>query len=232
MTGIKFEGKLVCYSETGMEGGYLSFQDISFITLSTPVFGVTNDRKVFDKNDKNRYGLSSNTEVLLDNTWLPFPDPICHDQDYRNSSLFRGEQLGDLNADKRLSEKYHFKIKYRDDGTPSTTPSRPYGIPQNGKTRVTVNWNDGSIQHKVLSDDLLIEQWDYKGLHFLKNGDILKIIDPTMKSYICEGQVDKIPLIIFSQTQSGHFELIEKPNNCDWELYFTKNYLAQIIRQQ
>lgn len=199
MTTKILEGKLLCYSEQGMEGGYLSIQDKKFITLTSSTFGITDSRKVWDKNDTNRHGMTSNTEVFIDNNWLAFPDPICKDQDYRISSLFCGEQNGDLEADKRLAKKYNFKIKYSverlnetygqgnwkidrqlpnvilKDGTllhfgdtPNTIPSRPYGIPQGGKTRVTVNWNDGGVQHEILSDDLLVEQSDYKGLHMLK----------------------------------------------------------------
>lgn len=262
MTEKTLEGKLLLYSETGMEGGYLSIQDKKYTTLNSPVFGIDNKRKVWDKNNINKQGLTSNAEVLIDNNWFELPDPICQDGDYRISSLFCGEINGDLEADKRLSQKYNFKIKYSierlneafgvgnwkidrklpnvilKDGTllhfgdsPTTIPSRPYGIPQGGKTRITVNWNDGSIQHEILSDNLLVEQSDYNGLHMLKNEDILKIIDPATKKIICEGQIDKIPLKIFSQTMKGHFEQINQNNNCNWEKYFTENYYAELLRK-
>lgn len=258
MTEKILEGKLLCYSEQGMEGGYLSIQDTTFISLTVPTFGVIANQKVWDKNDYNRIGLTSNTEVLIDNNWLPFPDPICKEDDYKISSLFCGEINGDLNADKRLSEKYNFKIKYSverlnetygqgnwridrelpnvilKDGTllhfgdtPTTIPSRPYGIPQGGKTRVAVNWNDGIIEEKVCSDKLLVEQSDYKGLHILKSDDILKVLDPKTKNIIYEGQLDKIPLNVFSQTIRGHFA---QDNNHFWEQYFSDNYYAELHR--
>jgi hypothetical protein len=256
------EGNLLLYSETGMEGGYLSIQDKKFTTLKEPTFGISNDCKVWDKKNTNRHGLTSNAEILIDNNWLPLPDPIWKDKDFEISSLYCGEQNGDLNADKRLSEKYNFKIKYsierlneiygqdnwKIDGelpnvilkdgtllhfgdTPTTNPSRPYGIPQGGKTRVTVNWNDGSVQHETLSDKLLIKQSDYKGLHMLKAEDVLKIIDPVTKNIICVGQIDKIPLNVFSQTREGHFANCNKDDNCDWEEYFRKNSSAELFRQ-
>lgn len=262
MTEKTLKGKLLFYSEQGMEGGYLSFQDSEFITLNSPTFGINNNCKVWDKSNTNRQGLASNAEFFIENNWLEFPDPIWKDKDFEISSLYCGEQNGDLNADKRLSEKYNFKIKYsverlnetygqgnwkidrnlpnvilKDSSllhfgdTPTTIPSRPYGITQGATSRVTVKWNDGSIQHEILSEDLLVEQSGYKGLHMLKNEDVLKIIDPTTKNIICEGQLDKIPLKIFSQTRQGHFEQINQNNNYNWEQYFTENYYAELHRK-
>ncbi|MEY3371406.1 MAG: hypothetical protein RLZZ175_1986 [Bacteroidota bacterium] len=200
MTEKILEGKLLLYSETGMEGGYLSIQDKNFIKLASPTFGVTNGNKVWDKNNISRFGQITNAEVLINSEWLQLPDPIWKDEDFEISSLYRGEINGDMNADKRLVAKYNFKIKYSverlnekygqgnwkidknlpnvilKDGTrlhfgdtPTTIPSRPYGISQFAKTRATVNWSDGQIEHKVLSDNLLIEQSDYKGCLVLKN---------------------------------------------------------------
>lgn len=259
MTEKILEGKLLCYSETGMEGGYLSIQDLKFITLKTPTFGITDGCKVYDKKDNKRFGISSNLEVLLDNVWLQLPDPIVKDNDYKISSLFCGEINGDLEADKRLSVKYNFKIKYSierlndtygqgnwkineklpnvilNDGTnlhigdtPTTIPSRPYGIPQFAETRVTVIWNDGRIEYKVPSDNLLVEQSDYKGLHMLKDKDILKVINPKTKNVICERRIHEIPLKTFSSTLKGHFEKDESGN---WENYFTKNYYAELYQE-
>lgn len=259
MTEKILEGKLLCYSEQGMEGGgHLSIQDKKFISLTVPTFGVTADQKVWDKNDNNKIGLTSHAELLIDNNWLQLPDPIWNEKDFKKSSLYCGELNGDLNADKRLSEKYNFKIKYSierlnetygqgnwkidrqlpnvilKDGTllhfgetPTTIPSRPYGIPQFAKTRVTVNWSDGIIEEKVSSDNLLVEQSDYKGLHMLKSNDILKVLDPMTKNIICEGQLDKIPLNVFSQTIKGHFA---QDQTRIWEQYFSDNYYAELYR--
>ena len=259
MTEKILEGKLLCYSETGMEGGYLSIQDINFITLNTPTFGITDGCKVYDKNDNKRFGISSNLEVLIDNNWVQFPDPIWKDKDFEISSLYGGEINGDLEADKRLAEKFKFKIKYSverlnetygqgnwkingklpnvilNDGThlhfgdsPTTIPSRPYGIPQFAKTKVTINWSDGIIQDKVSSDNLLVEQSDYKGLHMLKDKDILKVLDPKTKNIICEGQLNEISLTVFSQTIKGHFE---QDKTRIWEHYFSDNYHAELHRE-
>ncbi|MEJ8800473.1 hypothetical protein [Pontibacter sp. H249] len=264
MTQIILEGKLLLYSATGTEGGYLSFQDKKFTNLTSPTYGISNNCIVWDKDDLLKQGVTSNAEVLLDGNWIEFPDPIWKDKDFEISSLHCGELNGDLNADKRLSEKYEFKIKYSverldeaygegnwkidrklpnvilKDGThlhfgdsPTTIPSRPYGIPKDGKTRVSVTWKDNTIEHRKLSDDLLVEQSDYKGLYMLKEGDILKVMHPKTKDIICEGQIDQIPLKIFSQTIKGHFDQVNKSvnGNCNWEMYFVENYLAELHRK-
>ncbi len=258
------EGKLMLYSETGMEGGYLSIQDKEFIKLSLPTFGISDNCKVWDKDDSTRQGLTSDTEVLVDDDWLVYPDPINNDPDYLISSLYCGEEHGDLDADSRLMDKYGFKIKYAEQrldeeygkdnwkieeklphvilkdgtrlhfgGTPTTIPRRPYGIAQDGLARVTIHWNDNTVEYKKKSNELLIEQWDYKGLNMLKGEDILKVIDPVTKDIICQGQIDLIPLDIFSQTKEGHFTKINlKDNaNCNWEKYFTENYYAELHRE-
>lgn len=258
MTKKILEGKLLCYSEQGMEGGYLSIQDKNFIKLTIPTFGVSNGNKVWDKSDISRFGYPSDMEVLIENEWLQFPDPIWKDKDFEISSLYRGETNGDLDADKRLAERYKFKIKYSIErlnetygqgnwkfdknlpnvilkdgthlysgGTPTTIPSRPYGITQFAKTRMTVTWSDGNTSEKVSSDSLLVEQSDYKGLHILKGSDTLKVLDPLTKNIICEGQLDKIPLNIFSQTIKGHFE---QDNSNKWEQFFVDNYYAELHR--
>jgi hypothetical protein len=263
MTEKILEGQLLLYSETGMEGGYLSIQDNRFVSLQPPMYGVSNNCKVWDKDDTSRHGLTSDAEVLIDNKWLEFPDPIWKDEDFKLSTLYNGELNGDLAADKRLSERYEFRIKYAierlnetygegkwqinrklpyvtlKDGTqlhfsdvPTAVPSRPYGIPQGGKTRVTVTWNDGKVEHKKLSDELLIKQADMQGLHILKPNDVLKVADPILKNIICEGQVDEIPLKVFSQTIDGHFDLINQTESHDWETYFIKNYNAELYRNK
>ncbi|MBC8111639.1 MAG: hypothetical protein H7Y04_11315, partial [Verrucomicrobia bacterium] len=112
MTAKMLEGKLLLYSETGMEGGYLSIQDKKFITFNAPKFAITNNCEVVDKNNTSRFGVTSNAEVLIDNHWLEIPDPILKEADYQMSSLFCGELNGDLEADKRLAQKYNFNIKY------------------------------------------------------------------------------------------------------------------------
>ncbi|HEY0042893.1 MAG TPA: hypothetical protein VGB71_19600, partial [Flavisolibacter sp.] len=76
MTEKFIEGQLLLYSETGMEGGYLSIQDSKFVSLQPPTYGITNNCKVWDKHDTSRHRQTSNTEVFIDNNWLEFPDPI------------------------------------------------------------------------------------------------------------------------------------------------------------
>lgn len=261
MRPISLEGRLFFYSETGTEGGYWAFQDSNYISLVSPSFGVTNDRKVWDTNNQNRFGLSSNAEVRLNQEWLPIPDPIIGDADYLASSLYRGEEKGDLFADKRLMERYNFKIKYTaqrlnetygannwrlegglsnvilKDGTqlhfgstPTTEPSRPYGIPQSGITRVTVKWDDGTIEYQRRSDTILVEQWDYKGLHVLKNGDRLRIIYPTEKSVAWDGVIELKQVNLFTEHANGlwiHADQIGISREV-WANYFFNNFPAQL----
>jgi hypothetical protein len=258
------EGKLNLFSDQGMEGGALSIQDKEHINLNTPMFGVTDNVKVWDKNDISRFGTTSNPEVFINKSWLPWPDPLYKDPDYKNSSL-NLEKKSDLMADKIISERYDIKIKYVDDilnekygennwkykttkeseiilnngeiihigYSPISEPARPYGIPQGALTRVTIKWNDSTIEQKRKSDTLLIEQWSYEGLHMLKETDIIKVKDPITKRIICESQIDSIPLKLFSQTMKGHFEQINESINeiSDWEKYFTKQYSAELHRE-
>ena len=258
-------GKLILYSETGTEGGYWAFQDNNFISLILPSFGVGNNTNVWDINNKNKIGYTSNAEVYLDNEWLAFPDPICKDPDFEISSLYRGETNGDLSADKRLSEKYNFKIKYAvqrlnetygennwsidrkfpnvvlKNGThlhigetPITAPNRPYGIPQNGVTRVTVEWNDGTIEHHRKSDSLLVENWDYKGLYILKDGDYLRIFHPTKKDVVWEGNIELKQLTLFSETANDMWIHADQKGILreEWSKYFFGNYIAELRKNK
>ena len=105
---MELEGRLCFYSETGTEGGYWAFQERNHIKLIAPSFGVSNEQTVYDIDDDSRKGIASASEVLLNNKWLPLPDPLTQDPDYLKSSLYKGEEQGDLEADKRLMEKYKF----------------------------------------------------------------------------------------------------------------------------
>lgn len=203
---MKLEGRLCFYSETGTEGGYWAFQESKHINLIAPTFGVSNEQTVYDNQNTSRHGIASNSEILLNGGWLPLPDPITNDPDYQISSLYKGEEQGDLSADERLMDKYNFQIKYAEerlnenfgmgnwkiegslsnvilkDGSrvhfgdsPSSEPSRPYGLPQNSITRATITWEDGVSEKNRKSDTLLIEQWDYNGLHIPENGDEIRI---------------------------------------------------------
>lgn len=263
MTKKILEGKLLTYSEQGMEGGVLCFQDINYIKLGeiASPFGINNEQIVWDKNDTNRIGIISNIEFLSGKNWLNYYDPITKDEDYKISSLYCGESKGDLEADKRLSEKYNFRIKYSverlnenygignweldkqlpnvilKDGTkvhfgdsPTTVPQRPYGIPQDAQTRVSVKWENGITEHKKLTKELLVERWDYKGLLQLNETDYLKVYEPDSKKIINEGQLSKIPLQLFSQTFKGHFEQIKERSE-EWETYFTEKYIAELHRE-
>lgn len=261
MTEKVLKGRLTFYSETGTEGGYWAFQEENYISLNSPTFGVPNGEKVFDINDNSRKGLTSNAEVLLNEIWLPFPDPINNDPDYLISSLYCGEGKGDLTADKRLMERYQFKIKYArerldeeygvnnwriegglsniilKDGTcihfgctPSTIPNRPYGIPQNGLTRVTVVWDNGQVDYERKSDTLLVERFDYKGLHILKNGDELKIMHPTENRIVWQGIIDLKKYAVFKEHANGAWIHADQKGNSreEWSRYFFDSFPAEL----
>jgi hypothetical protein len=255
------EGKLTLFSDQGMEGGRLAILNNEFNRLYVPKYGVDENSKVWDNNDKKKTGITSNPESFLNNTWLPYRDPILDEPDYKISSLFQGEIQGDLNADKRLMRKYNFAIKYVKDkadekygsnnwnftghrrdivlkdgsvismGTsPSTVPERPYHIPLSDFSRVTVAWENGTIETERLTNSLLVEGWGgYEALHILKETDYLKIKSLDSNKIICEGQINLIPLKLFSDTVKGHFKAIKDDNN--WEEYFTKEYNAELYRE-
>ena len=228
------EGILHLHSETGTEGGYWAFQDKRFITLTSPSFGVFANQTVWDSNNPGRRGkIQDKNEVFLRGKWLPLPDPMTKDLDYVVSSLFQGEGRGDYEADKRLMERYGFKIEYAADkmnkrygkgnwhledpltavtsdgtrlmygGTPSTKPQRPYGIPQNGLTRATVKWDDGLVELKRLSNTLLVTNWSYEGLHILQRGDQLTIYQPDNKTEVWSGIINLKQHDLFTEHASG-----------------------------
>jgi len=262
---MELEGRLCFYSETGTEGGYWAFQESKYINLIVPTFGVSNEQKVYDTQNKSRQGVASNSEVLLNEDWLTLPDPITKDPDYQISSLYKGEEQCDLSADKRLMDKYQFRIKYAEerlnenygkgnwkiegslsnvilkDGSklhfgdsPSTEPNRPYGIPQNSITRVTVNWNDGIIEENRKSDTLLVEQWDYNGLHILENQDKLRIKDLINSSWIWEGLIDLKQFGVFQEHAKGAWIHAEQKgiDRETWADYFFDNYPATLNKNE
>lgn len=265
MTITALKGKLTSYSEQGMEGGVLCFQDASQIKLAdiNSPFALYENLKVWDKADTERIGVMTNLELLIEGEWKSYIDPITKDEDYKISSLYCGELKGDKEADKRLSEKYNFKIKYSverlndsygqgnwkidrslpnvilTDGTkvhfddsPSTFPKRPYGIPQDAQTRVSVKWGDGKKENRKLTKDLLIEIWDFGGLHQLKETDFLKVYSMDTGEVIYEGLINEIPLRLFSHTFSGHFDQISNGDGKLWETYFTEKYNAELCRKE
>ena len=75
-------GKLYFFSEQGMEGGQLAIIDHKSIKLASPTFGLQNGRAVVDKNSITRKGVSSNSEMLVNGSWvqlkgdIPAPDLV------------------------------------------------------------------------------------------------------------------------------------------------------------
>jgi len=257
------EGILHLFSETGTEGGHWAFQDKRFITKIPPPFGVFSNQTVWDSNDPARRGQTQDkAEVFLNNEWLPLPDPMQEESDFYVSSLFKGEDRGDHEADKRLMEKYGFKIKYAADrmneeygkgnwhledpstaivpdgtrvhygGTPPTQPDRPYGIPANGLTKVTVKWDDGIVDQARLSNTLLATSWSYDGLHCLSDGDQLTIYHPESKNEVWSGVINLKRHKLFTEHSQGlyiHADQIDVDRET-WSGYFFNEYPAKLTR--
>ncbi|WP_157491232.1 hypothetical protein [Flammeovirga sp. SJP92] len=260
---MELEGRLCFYSETGTEGGYWALQESKYIKLVSPTFGVSNKQTVYDIENDSRIGIASKSEVLLNNKWLPLPDPITQDSDYLESSLYKGEEQGDFLADDRLMEKYDFKINYTEDRANekygkgnwkfsghgkeiilkdgskmsfgiTCSPSRPYGIPQNAISRVTINWNDGRIEENRESNTLLVESWDYKGLHILENQDVLKIKDPESLHCVWVGQIDLKQFGVFQEHAKGAWIHAEQKNfdREKWAEYFFNKHPAILKKKE
>ena len=253
----QFTGKLYLYSEQGMEGGYLSIIDGNFIHLKPAEF-IQENSQVYDDASSGRKGIAFNMEMHVNDSWIPARDPILDDSDYMNSSLYKGEEHGDFEADKRLMKKYNFKLVYIKEkadnlygagnweftkpnseiqlengkrimmgGTPESIPQRPYVVPSSCPMRVSVKWEDGTIEKERISNTLFVEQWDFEGLQKLKKNDYLKVLDPINQEIIAEGKVKNIPLNIFSHTIDGHF----KKQSQKWKEYFEEGYVAELNRE-
>ena len=114
--------------------------------------------------------------------------------------------------------------------SPKSDPGRPYGIPQNGLTRVTVKWEDGEIEYHRKSDTLLVELWSYDGLHVLKNGDRLKVIHPTEKTIVWDGVIELKSFPVFTEHANGRWIHADQTgiSRQEWSDFFFKKYPAQL----
>ena len=250
-------GKLTCFSEQGMEGGQLAIIDINFIKLYTPKYGLQENEKVWDDNDNTKAGTTSNPETYLDGSWVPSRDPILDEPDYKISSLFCGEERGDLDADKRLMEKYNFRMKYTQDKANDI-----YGV-GNWKFRKPhseIILNDGSIvmmggtpncepkrpySIPLAEFSRVTVIWNDGTRETKRKSDSLLV-----KSWSYEGlhilnETDYLKVI--DQTTGnpiieGQINLIPLKTfsqtkighfeNGDWEKYFTEEYYAEMYREK
>jgi hypothetical protein len=108
----------------------------------------------------------------------------------------------------------------------------PFILPANTKFRASVKWADGVIEHSIPGEELVVEKYLYEGLIPLKATDLLKVEDPISKRVICEGVIGQIPLTIYSEHESGHFDQIAQnaTSSCNWEKYFKENCYAEVHR--
>jgi len=202
-------------------------------------------------------------ELFCDGVWRPLPDPMNKDPDYPLSSLFRGEERGDRAADQRLMKKYGFRMKYAADrmnerygegtwhledsgtavtadgtrilygGTPTTEPRRPYGVGPDDITRVTVEWEDGTVE-KRQCDTLLVIKWEHEGLHILKDGDLLTIYDKKTEIPVWHGEIKLKQHPLFTEHAFGFWihadqEDVERDT---WAKYFFREYLAVLAIEE
>ncbi len=113
-------------------------------------------------------------------------------------------------------------------GTPESIPQRPYLIPNANLVRVTVHWNDGTIEEKRLSNTLFLERWNFDGLHIIEKNDYVKVLEANTNNTISEGKIKQIPLKIFSHTIENHFT----NKSQHWKNYFINEYRAEIYRSE
>jgi hypothetical protein len=227
-------GRLKFYAETGTEGGHWAFQDQEFVHLQPPEYGVNGQERVWDTHSPQRTGKVQTLEVLMDGEYLPFPDPLQNDPLYYRSSLFMGERRGDREADAQLAQKYGFELEYgRNEGmgTPKTTPWRPYGISHGQPTRAQVLWEDGECEWRT-SELLLVERWEYAGLHILKNGDTLTIFeedDPQVVRW--HGEIALVQFPLFSEDAFGYWIHTDMKGweRGEWAKFFFDGYPAQLV---
>lgn len=97
-------------------------------------------------------------------------------------------------------------------------------------TRATVEWQDGIIEKKRYSKDLLELKWCYNGMHILENGDDLTIYHPKTKKEVWSG------LIEFREPKpfQDYLDAVLVPSDSmnvkqeTWLKYFLKNYPAKL----
>lgn len=227
-------GKLHFWSETGSEGGHWAIQDEKSVHWKPPSFGVWKGSTV-----KHADGRVGKVEASFKQDGRPTGgDPMYHDPNYVKSSLFRGQGSGDREADAALERMWGFKIKYIEEregyvqgGTPNIEPEREFGTRSGELTVALVVWEGEEKGEFVRSDDLLTEQWDYEGLHVLKNGDRLKIFDPKGRVEF-EGIVDLRQPKLFTESVSGMW-MNQGPQDGffaeDWAKPFLEGWQGELI---
>lgn len=109
---MKLKGVVHFFSETGLEGGYWSFQNEQYIIMITDPKFLSKGSKVFCDALKSREGRLTRVQYLVGSKWMELPDPIEQDPDYKISTINLGEEKGDREADKRLIKTYNLAIIY------------------------------------------------------------------------------------------------------------------------
>jgi len=107
-------------------------------------------------------------------------------------------------------------------------------ITEQDLTRVTVKWNNGEIEHQRKSDTLLIEKWDYQGLHILKNNNILIIKSPEDNSKVWSGMIDLKQHELFAEHSNGFWIHADQKgiDRKKWAEYFFNKFPAELTISQ
>lgn len=229
---MSLRGVLHLFSETGTEGGHWAFQDEAHITREAPEWGVFEGQAVFDHD-----GRSGKTIGAWHQDGRTVADPMHSDPDYPLSSLFRGQDRGDRDADRRLMERWGFEIHYlekRPGDVPGGTPgtSRRSGLSKGDMVVAHVQWEDGSREMRR-SDTLLQECWSYEGLHVLEDGDHLTIFEGDGNTIAWEGEIKLIRHPLFTEVASGMWIHADQEgiDRDVWATYFFEGRPARLMRK-
>jgi len=113
---------------------------------------------------------------------------------------------------------------------------RPYELSEGCLTKVTVKWDNGEIENDRLSDTLLLESWDFDGLHILNNDDLLTILNPKDCSIVWSGKIDLIKFYseqLYSEQRIANGQLIASEQKDisreKWANYFLEKYPARLL---
>lgn len=84
------------------------------------------------------------------------------------------------------------------------------------------------------NEPILEGQSAYDRLHILKNGDRLKILNPTEKSIVWDGVIDLIQFDLFTENVKGMWIHADQKgiSRDEWSAYFLSNYPAELTKMK
>ncbi len=109
----EFEGKLIAYTEQGMEGGQLCFQNSEYIKLEaiTSNFQIYKGIVVRDKENLNKKGVVSDIEIFKGNSWIKLHKVKSYSENckIRVSVIWNNTNIESRNINSLIKEKWDFK---------------------------------------------------------------------------------------------------------------------------